>query len=164
VSAATREELLGDLFTAVSDAVFDVPIMGHTTWAGKARKYVDPAQIPNGMQPFLAQFEGFPEHYERRGMRLPPVREIGVRLFCWARVDTGDTAELGSQYLTTMLEAVERVMLPDLAGYGAGSGNVGLFTLNGGCQWCRIEGSVLKIPGDTDGQALVCIPVRILWP
>jgi hypothetical protein len=159
-TATSREQILAALFALVSTAEFSTPIMTRTTWQGKARKFVVPTQIPNDVQPFLAQSEGLPEEYERGGNRLPAIRTLSVRLFCWARVDSTDTAQLGSQYLTTMIEAVENALLPDTKGFGA----PGLLTLGGLVQWCRIEGTILKFPGDVDNQALACIPVKILWP
>lgn len=159
-TATSREQIFSALFDLVSAAEFRVPILRKTTWAGKARKFVPPSQINNDMQPFLAQFEGYPESYDRQGNRLPPIRELGARLFCWSRVDSGDTAQLGSQYLTYMIEAVEDALKPDVRGYGS----PGLLTLGGLVQWCRIEGPILKFPGDADNQALVSIPIKILWP
>jgi hypothetical protein len=164
VAATSREQIYSALFNVISGVSFNQPIMGWTTWAGKVRKFVDPAQIPPNSQPFLSQFEGFPERYMRRGEKLPPVRDLGVRLFCYARVGSGDPVELGSQYLTTILEAVEEAMQPDDQGEGFEIGGIGNFTLGGLVRWCRIEGNLLKVPGDTDSQGLLCIPIKILWP
>lgn len=158
--ATSREQIFEALFALVLGAEFVTPIMKKTTWQGKARKFVAPSQIPNDVQPFLAQFEGFPEEYAQHGNRLPPIRTLGARLFCWARVDSTDTAQLGAQYLNTMMEAVEEALKPDTAGFGS----PGLLTLGDLVQWCRIEGTILRFPGDTDTQALVCIPIKILWP
>lgn len=159
-TATSREEIFHALFELVKGAHFSHLIHGHSTWAGFSRKFVDPNQIPADAQPFFSQFEGLPEMYERGGNRLPPVRTLGARLFCWARVASGDTGELGTQYVTWMLEGIEEALKPEEAGYGS----PGLQTLGGLVQWCRIEGTVLKFPGDTEHQALVCVPVRILWP
>lgn len=158
--ATSREQIYSALFALVERAEFSPPIMRRTTWQGKARKFVDPVHIPNDIQPFLAQFEGFPEEYGQGGHRLPPIRTLGARLFCWARVDSTDTAQLGSRYLTTMIEAVEGALQPDTKGFGS----PGLLTLGGLVQWCRIDGTILKFTGDTDTQACACIPIKILWP
>ena len=159
-TATSRESIFQALFAAVSNAQFSQSILGNTTWAGKARKWVDPAQVANEAQPFLAQFEGVREIYKREGNRLPAIRTVGATLCCWARVDSGDTAQLGSTYLNIMLEAVEQALQPDNFGYGS----PGLFTLGGLVQWCRIEGNILRFPGDSDNQAMIAIPVLILWP
>lgn len=156
--ATSREDIYQALFDKIKEATFAQPILGKYSWMGSVRKYVDPAQMTD--QPFLSQFEGFPESYEQGGNRLPPIRVLGVRLFCWARVNSGDPLELGTQYVTWMLEAVERALAPEQVGYGT----PGLQTLGGLVQWCRIEGAILKFPGDTDPQALVSIPIKILWP
>lgn len=158
--AITREQIYSALFDRLTAATFATPILTQSTFAGKARKYVDPAQIGPDQYPFLSQFEGYPEKYERHGNRLPAIRELGVRLWCWARVASGDTKEIGSTYLNIMTEAIEAALQPDTGGYG----DPGNFTLGGLVQWCRIEGVILRVPGDTDPTALVCIPIKILWP
>jgi hypothetical protein len=159
-TATSREQIFSALFALLGTATFASPIAGKTTWGGSARKYVDPAQLPMEQMPFLSQWEGPNERYERPGNRLVPVRTLACRVNCWARVDSGDPAELGTTYLTLMMEAIEAAMAPDTAGYGSPN----LLTLGGLVQWCRIEGTVLKFTGDTDQQAMVSVPIRILWP
>ena len=160
-TAKSREQIFSALFDLTSAAKFPSPIMNQTTWGGSARKFIDPAQNSIEAYPFLAQFEGFPEKYENPGYRLPAIRTLGARLFCWARIDSGDTGQLGTQYITSMIEAIENALVPDtppIEGYGEG-----ILTLGGLVQWCRIKGTILKFM-DTDPQIMCCIPIQILWP
>lgn len=154
-SLVSREDIYLALYNLVKAAQFTNPILGNSTWVGTAQKFVD--SPPGSLQPFLAQFEGYPEKYEYRGMRLPQVRHLGARLWCWARVDSGDTRQRGAQYLNWMLEGIEEALKPDNIA-------VGKLTLGGMVEWCRIEGTILRVTGDVDQQALIIIPVLILWP
>lgn len=158
--ATSREQIFEALFDRLKAATFPQQIRGHSTWQGSARKFVDSAQIPLEAQPFLAQFEGMPESYQNPGNRLPPIRVIGVKIFGWARADSGDTKELGSSYVTWMLEAIESALEGDDGGYGYPNN----CTLGNLVQYVKIEGMILKFPGDTDTQAMVCVPIKILWP
>ena len=159
-TATSREQIFEALFAKVKDVVFDRPVLEKTTWQGSIRKAVDYSQISAEQMPFLSQFEGPTEKYEQHGNRLPAIRTLQARLFCWARVASGDPNELGTQYITTMLEAVEKALAPEQQGYGF----PGLQTLGGLVQWCRIEGTILKFTGDTDQAACAAIPIMILWP
>jgi hypothetical protein len=62
-----------------------------------------------------------------------------------------------STALNNLLDAIYSVFTPDAPGTGR-------FTLGGLVHWCRIEGETLKDPGDTDGQAIALLPVRITVP
>jgi len=159
-TATSREQIYTALFEMLQTVVFPTPIMGKTTWSGYCRKYIDPAQISVDMNPFMAQYEGGTEIYEQHGERLWPHRTLIVYLYCWTRVDSGDAQELGTQYLTSMLEGIENTLGPESQDYGANDKT----TLGGLVQWCRIQGNILKFPGDYDNQAMLRVPVRILWP
>jgi hypothetical protein len=152
---ATREQIYAALYALTTAATFSQPIAGYTTWNSYAQKYVE--SPPAGQQPFMAQFEGFAERAEYKGRRLPYIRHLGVRLWCWARTDSGDPTERGAQYLNWMTEGIEEALMPD-------NMLVDHLTLGGLVEWCRIEGTIIRVPGDTDQQALVIIPVMILWP
>ena len=158
--AKSREQIYQALFDLVSGATFSRPIQGRTTWNGRARKYVDPSQAGLDQTPFLAQSESYPEQYIRKGARLPPIRELGARLWLWANVQSGDTGELGATYINTMIEAIEAALAPETFGFGEPN----LLTLGGLVQWCRIEGIILRFPADVDHWACACVPVKILWP
>lgn len=161
VSTATdREQIYSALFTQLQTVTFSSPILTKTTWAGSARKYVDPSQINGDMLPFMSQFEGLLESYTRPSDRLPAIRTLNVRLYCWVNISSGDAQEVGSQYLNYMMQGIEAALAPDTKGYGAPD----RFSLGGLVQWCRIEGNVLRFPGDTENLAMLCVPIRILWP
>jgi hypothetical protein len=152
----SREDIYAALYGLVSAAQFPSPIMGYTTWAATAQKYVEAPS--KDQQPFMAQFEGMSERYEYQPQtRLPPKRFLGARIWCWARTESGDPLERGSQYLNYMMQALENALMPDNPGTMSN-------TLGGLVQYCRIEGIVIRVPGDTDQQALLIVPILMLWP
>lgn len=153
----SREDVFVELFKRLGSIAFATPIMNQVTWAGKARKWVDPSQISAEQQPWLSQFEGTIEDYIWQGSGLGPRRQMGATLFCWFRVNSGDPDEVGSSYLTTILEGIEGTLAPDDWGQST-------CTLGGLVEWARIEGKILKIPGDIDPQGLLLVPIRIEIP
>jgi hypothetical protein len=157
VATASREAIYSALFDRLAEAYFPIPIMGNITWMGMARKWIDPAQIPSDQQPFLCQSEGGVEDYTWQGPGFGPKRILTASLFGFCRVNSGDGQELGSTYLTSMLEAIENALAPDTLDRGTCS-------LGGIVIWARIEGKILKVPGDLDPQALLLVPIRIEIP
>lgn len=158
--AQTREEIYQAIYDLAVVTQFKQPVMGSPTFRGGVRKWVDPDQIPGDQLPFLSQFEGVTEKYEYPGTRMPPIRLVGVRLFCWAKVDPGVGPGIGSKYLNWMMEGIENSFSDDTSGFGS----PGILTLGGKVQWCNIQGDVLRFPGDMDGLALIIIPILTLWP
>jgi len=109
--------------------------------------------VPAASQPALFQAE-HGESYGEPAKGLPPKRVLDVELYLYARADGG---QLGGAILNRLIEAIEAALAPDDL-----SGNV--TTLGGLVTYCRIEGRVLKEPGDLDDQALAMVPIKILIP
>lgn len=151
-----REVILKALFETVNKATFAIPILGHTTFVTSQRKLTVESQMPIDVQPSLHQFEGVAEKYEWQGIK-GQVRILGVSLFCWFRVPSGDSSELGSTYINYMLEAIEQTLIADTPEKME-------CTLGGLVYWCRIEGKVIKVPGDLDPQGLLVVPIRMEIP
>lgn len=59
--------------------------------------------------------------------------------------------------LNNLLDAVQSVFEPD-------DFISGRFTLGGLVEWCRLSGSIMKEPGDLDGQAIAIADVEIIVP
>jgi hypothetical protein len=59
--------------------------------------------------------------------------------------------------LNNLMDAIQAAFVPDVPGTGR-------FTLGQLVQWCRLEGRVIKDPGDTSGQAIALMPVKITVP
>lgn len=160
-NSVNRKAIKDALFTRLCGAVFSSPINEFNTWATTGRrlklwKNVDPSQQP---ALFLVQHR---EIYMVHGPGNLFSRYLDMGAWCYAT--TGDpTSEepiLGDDLLDIMESAIENV-------FGIDSPTRGDETLGGLCQWCRIdrsEGTFIRDPGDTDSQALLILPIRILLP
>lgn len=59
--------------------------------------------------------------------------------------------------LNNLIDAVQCALRPDMPGTNR-------FTLGGLVHWCRLQGRLIKDPGDTGGQAIAMIPAVITVP
>lgn len=59
--------------------------------------------------------------------------------------------------LNNLMDAIQAAFAPDAPGTGR-------FTIGNLVHWCRLEGRIEKDPGDTSGQAIAVMPVRITVP
>jgi hypothetical protein len=59
--------------------------------------------------------------------------------------------------LNNLIDAIQCALRPDAPGTNR-------FTLGGLVHWCRLEGRLIKDPGDTSGQAIALVPVVITVP
>lgn len=150
-----REDIYNALFAVISDVAFSTPIgpTAATTWVFTSRRLKLWNEVPADSQPamFLTDHD---EDYTQPGRGQPPRRFLPAKIWCYARCD-GDL--VGSTILNIMMTALESVLTPD-------DRTANVQTLGGLVSRCWIEGSVLKDPGDLDNQALLAVPVRILWP
>jgi hypothetical protein len=76
----------------------------------------------------------------------------------WIYSRAGDNPDLApATALNNLLDAVQSAFAPD-------SPSIGRFTLGGLVEWCRLSGSIMKSPGDLDGQAIALADVEIIVP
>lgn len=152
--AADRELVLAALVARLQTATFTAPINGQTGWVGTIGRRlllwqdVAPIQQPAA---FLVEHT---EAYEQRTMGAPR-RRLMTRLFCYCRTD--DRQVVGSTYLNLMVAAIEAALASD-------DPSRNLCTLGGLVYWARIEGEILKDPGDIDNQALLIVPIAVEMP
>lgn len=116
------------------------------------------------LQPALYLYEGDEDTAQspRRGLAI---RTWDVSLFLWCKIPLGTTIGVpdgttpGATVINNLIEAVEVALAPDNPGTGC-------LTLGGLVEWCRIEGRIMKVPGDInpDGQCFAEIPIKILVP
>lgn len=153
MAAVTRQQVMEAILTLLQNATFSTPVGTATTWTTLSRKLrlwgtVAPEEQPAA---FLVTHR---ETDEYTGLGLSRRRlELGV--WCYVRADGDDT--IGSEFLDTMLEAIENVLIPD-------NPSDNTLTLGRLVYWCRIEGRVLKDPGDIDGQAMMIVPIVVEMP
>jgi hypothetical protein len=158
MAAALRTQIKSALFTILQQAEFGTPINGASTWLTSERRLRNWNQVDASQQPalFLVQHR---EGYETQsGLRQRRWLEVGA----WCIAKSGDPSAgiIGDDLLDTMEEAIEALILPDNLSRNE-------MTL-GGLAWSvridRQDGIFIRDPGDTDGQALLILPIRILLP
>jgi hypothetical protein len=112
--------------------------------------------VPLMSRPACFLFEGGEEVYSWSESALPK-RLIEVRLFIY--INAKDPAVNGGVLINEVMEALDGA----LALSGADS-CLGRNTLGGIVHHCRIDGKILKDPGDLDGDALLIVPIKIALP
>lgn len=153
---ATREDVMEAIFVQIQNMVFTLPLGGQVSWITTSRRLKLWADVPAELQPavFLVEHE---EHDEYRNLGLDR-RRLNPRIWCYARTD--DPSIVGGTLLNTMLEAFEG----QFAQGGVGDFSRNANTLGGLVYFCRLEGRVLKDPGDIDNQALLMVPLVVEMP
>jgi len=154
MSATDRETITSALAALLFAATFPQPIGTATTWTTTGRRLKLWGDVPVGSQPacYLVSHD---ETRVWQGRGLLGKRTLPYKLWCYASTLNPDA--VGDQYLNWMLEGVEAALAPDdVPG--------GVLTLGGQVDWCRIEGTTFRDPGDLDGQALLIVPIVVMWP
>ncbi len=111
------------------------------------------SDVPPAARPACFVFEGGLESYAWSQGAVPK-RIIEPKLFIYFSAK-GDTA--GAILLNGVMDALDQAFALADGDLGAGRN-----TLSGAAYSCRIDGKVLKDPGDLDGDALLVVPVRIV--
>lgn len=154
MSAASREQIADALLARLKLATLPLSVNGALQFVTADRRLQMYDSVPAGDQPALFQVE-HDEQYEQPGRGIPPKRILSISIFCYARAEIGAT--LGATIVNSMLAAIEAALAPDDPPGTA-------CTLGGLVSWVRIEGRVFKDPGDLDQQALLIVPLRVMWP
>jgi hypothetical protein len=84
------------------------------------------------------------------------VQTIDAEIWIYSRAGENPSV-VPETALNNLLDAVQSVFAPDAPGTGR-------FTLGNLVHWCRMEGRIIKDPGDTDNQAIARVPVQITVP
>ncbi|MCI0466794.1 MAG: hypothetical protein L0Y57_07295 [Beijerinckiaceae bacterium] len=123
---------------------------------GPARRLKLWSDVPASSRPACFLFEGGQESYLWSENALPK-RILEIRIFIY--LNAKDPSIAGAALLNGVADALDAAF--------AQSGNdivLGRNTLGGTVYHCRIDGKVLKDPGDLDGDALLIVPVRLVLP
>ncbi len=143
--ATTREQAMEALFTLLQTTP------GVVTFGRRLKLWNN---VPAEQQPALYLVE----HSESRLNTLrgtPGKLQLVAQIFLY--VKTTDTEVIGGQLLNNLLDAIELVLAP-------ADPKVNVQTLGGLVDRCWINGTIIKDPGDIDGQGLAIIPINILFP
>jgi len=143
----SREAVYAALFVLGSNLQWGDPAQGFAYASRRVRLADD---LP--AQPALCQAE----HGETVAILpgQPPRRTLAA---AWMiQHATADPDAILASVNNALLDAIDVCFLPDSPD--------GCCTLGGLVTHAWIEGEVFKDPGDLDGQALLIVPIRMLWP
>lgn len=140
---------------AAIEALVSLVASAYPWKSGPSRKLKLWSDVPPAARPACFVFEGGLESYAWSQGAVPK-RVIEPKLFIYFSAK-GDIA--GATLLDGVMDALDQAF--SLTGGDLG---LGRNTLSGAVYSCRIDGKVLKDPGDLDGDALLVVPVRIVLP
>jgi len=150
----SREAIMEALSACLAGARFATPINGCQSWASLSRRVRLWSDVALADQPalFLAEHG---ETIAYASETAPGKSILNVDLIVYV-AGARDPGAAGASDLNVALDAIFAALAPDPA--------TGRQTLDGLVHRCRIEGKIVKDPGDLDGQGLALLPVRILAP
>lgn len=138
-------------------AALEFLVAGAYAWkSGPFRRLKLWGDVALSARPACYLFEGGEDIYAWTESASPK-RIIEVRLFAY--LCAKDTSVVGAALLNDVMDALDAAFAPS-----GSDGFLGRNTLGGSAYHCRIEGKVLKDPGDLDGDALLVVPVKIVLP
>jgi hypothetical protein len=150
----SREAILEALCARLAEAQFATPINGCDTWALLSRRLKLWSDVAGADQPALFVTE-HGETVAYGSESLPGKTVLNVDLFVYIAAGK-DPDCIPARDLNVALDALQSCLAPGPA--------EGRQTLGGLVAHCRIEGRIVKDPGDLDGQGLALVPVKILAP
>jgi len=149
-----RETVIAALLAKLQAVTFAAPVNGQTSFVSVSRRLKLWGEAPKSQRPALF----VTEHREQpvyRSEALPNLTMLSVDLFIY--IDASDANTIPAAALNVMLDAIDAALKPQPADNERQ-------TLGGLVSHCRIEGQVLKDPGDLDGDGLLWIPLKLLVP
>lgn len=150
----SRETILNALCDLLATTQFAEPINGQSTWATLSRRLKLWSDVASADQPALFIVE-HSENAVYASEMSPPKITLNVDLFIYVAAGKDPNA-VPARDLNIALDALADCLAPNVSDQRQ--------TLGGLVSHCRIEGRILKDPGDLDGQGLVVAPIKILAP
>jgi len=113
-------------------------------------------EVDASNKPAFFQFEGSPENY-RWSNNINPGVVLTAKLYIYTY--TGDPDQIAATEINLIMNAIHTAMMPKIT---PGAQQRGAQTLGGLVSHARIEGEVLRVPGDIDAEGLIVVPISIL--
>ena len=146
-----REAVMSALVALLRGAVFAQPVNGQSGFVVVSRRLKLWSDVPKSQRPALF----VTEHREQQNYQneaLPAKTTLSVDLLIY--LDSSGRNTVSASALNTMMDAIEAALKPaPMAGNRQ--------TLGGLVSHCRVDGAVLKDPGDLDGDGLLWVPLKI---
>ena len=153
MSYVTREQAMNALYALL------LPLSqgGNPSFVTISRRLAHWTQCPT--QPALYLYEK-PETHKRQNPASLTARMLEADIFIYINVGE-DASAVPVTQLNALLDLIDPssggVLKPDVLDQNRQ-------TLGGVVYDCWIEGQIIKVPGDMDGQGIAVIPVKILLP
>jgi len=147
----TRESILSAVFTRLSGATFARPVTGKTGFAISSRRLKLWSDVAKTDRPSMFMTC----HHEvssYKSENTPAVLQFQLRIFIY--LDSSDTSIAPDSDISVILDAIDAALNPGPAEQR--------LTLAGVVSHCRIDGDVLRDPGDLDNDGLIIIPISIV--
>jgi hypothetical protein len=148
MTTTPRDAAMSALSTLVASA--------YAWTTGPSRKLKLWSDVAPANRPACFLFEGGLESYAWSEGAVPK-RVIEAKIFAY--LNARDHSTVGATLLDDVMDALDLAFAltgPDIT--------LGRNTLAGAVYSCRIDGKVLKDPGDLDGDALLIVPVKLILP
>jgi hypothetical protein len=149
-----RETIIEALCAQLAQARFAAPINDNDTWATLSRRLKLWSDVASADQPALFVAE-HGENIAFASENLPGKTTLNIDLFVYISAGR-DRDCIPARDLNIALDALTAALAPP-PGFDRQ-------TLGGLVHHCRIEGRIVKDPGDLDGQGLALVPIKILAP
>lgn len=137
-------------------ALLNVVASAYPWKLGPSRRLKLWSDVTAANRPACFVFEGGEETYSWSEPGIPK-RMLDVRLFIY--LNAKDQSVSGASLVNDVMDSLDRAFAVSGADFPQGRN-----TLGGTVHQCRIDGKLLKDPGDLDGDALVIVPVKIILP
>lgn len=145
-----RELITVALIAKLSTTVFSPPIKNKTTFTKISRRLKIWADVPKENRPWA----GLVCHSETpvfKSENTPPYFKLSYRLFIY--LDAKDDKSIGDIDINNVLDAVGDALKP---GFGEQRQTLGNLVNH-----CRVDGEILRDPGDLDGDGIIIIPIAV---
>lgn len=155
MSYTTREQAM----TALYNLLLPLSQGGNPSFKTISRRLQHWTQVDAGQQPALFLYEK-PETHKRQTPAALAMRMLEADIFIYINVGL-DANTIPVTILNPLLDLID----PNSGGVLKPDDRVqNRQTLGGVVYDCWIEGQLIKVPGDMDGQGIAVIPVKILLP
>jgi len=114
------------------------------------------SDVPLTARPACYLYEGGSETYSWE-IAAQAKRSLDIKLFVY--LNAKDPNSIGASMINDVLDAIDLCFALDGSDQSLGRKTLGGLVYN-----CRIDGKVLKDPGDLDGDALLILPIKIILP
>lgn len=145
-----REEIAQALFAKLTAATFATPIRGKTTFQKTSRRVRLWTEVPREDRPSLMMM-CHSESPRWSNELAPPYTEFDFEVFVY--LDASGESYVADTDINIVLDALYAALKPPP--------HQRKQILNGLVSHARIEGQILRVPGDLDGDGLIVVPIKV---